>query len=125
MNESYDASPGHIRAYDTVSGEMKWIFHTIPREGQFGHDTWKWVKGENYGGANAWGGVTIDEQRGWVFAATGSATDDFYGGFRKGGNLFANSVLALDAATGAAASGTTRPSVTTSGTTTILRRRSS
>ena len=79
---------------------MKWIFHTIPREGQFGHDTWKWVKGENYGGANAWGGVTVDEQRGWVFAATGSATEDFYGGFRKGDNLFANSVLALDATTG-------------------------
>jgi glucose dehydrogenase len=100
VNESYDASPGHIRAYDTVSGELKWIFHTIPREGQPGHETWKWVKGENYGGANAWGGVTIDEQRGWVFAATGSATDDFYGGFRKGNNLFANSVLALDATTG-------------------------
>ena len=100
VNESYDASPGHIRAYDTVSGELKWTFHTIPREGQFGYDTWKWVKGENYGGANAWGGVTIDEKRGWVFAATGSATDDFYGGLRKGSNLFANSVLALDAATG-------------------------
>ncbi|MPY90180.1 MAG: DUF1080 domain-containing protein [Luteitalea sp.] len=100
VNESYDASPGHIRAYDTVSGELEWIFHTIPREGQFGYETWKWVEGENYGGANAWGGVTIDEQRGWVFAATGSATEDFYGGFRKGDNLFANSVLALDATTG-------------------------
>ena len=100
VNESYDASPGHIRGYDTVTGTMKWIFHTIPKEGQVGHDTWKWVKGENYGGANAWGGVTIDEQRGWVFAATGSATDDFYGGFRKGDNLFANTVLALDAMTG-------------------------
>ena len=100
VNESYDASPGHIRGYDTVTGAMKWIFHTIPKEGQLGHDTWKWVKGENYGGANAWGGVTIDEQRGWVFAATGSATEDFYGGFRKGDNLFANSVLALDALTG-------------------------
>jgi quinoprotein glucose dehydrogenase len=100
VNESYDASPGHIRAYDTVSGALKWIFHTIPLEGQVGHDSWKWVKGENYGGANAWGGVTIDETRGWVFAATGSATEDFYGGFRKGDNLFANSVLALDATTG-------------------------
>ncbi|MGB2715291.1 MAG: family 16 glycoside hydrolase [Vicinamibacterales bacterium] len=100
VNESYDAAPGHIRAYDTVSGEMKWIFHTIPQAGEFGWDTWKWVRGENYGGANAWGGVTIDEQRGWAFAATGSATEDFYGGFRKGSNLFANSVLALDAATG-------------------------
>ncbi len=100
VNESYDASPGHIRGYDAVTGALKWIFHTIPREGQVGHDSWKWVKGENYGGANAWGGVTIDEQRGWVFAATGSATEDFYGGFRKGDNLFANSVLALDAITG-------------------------
>ena len=100
VNESYDASPGHIRAYDTVTGEFRWIFHTIPREGQLGHDTWKWVKGENYGGANAWGGITVDEQRGWVFGATGSATEDFYGGFRKGSNLFANSVLALDATTG-------------------------
>ena len=100
VNETYDASPGHIRAYDTVTGEMKWIFHTIPARGEVGHETWKWVDGETYGGANAWGGLTIDEQRGWVFAATGSATDDFYGGFRKGTNLFANSVLALDASTG-------------------------
>jgi len=100
VNESYDASPGHIRAYDTVSGALKWTFHTIPLEGQVGHDSWTWVKGESYGGANAWGGVTIDETRGWVFAATGSATEDFYGGFRKGDNLFANSVLALDATTG-------------------------
>ena len=100
VNETYDSAPGHIRAYDTITGERKWIFHTIPVEGEVGHDTWKWVKGETYGGANAWGGVTIDEQRGWVFAATGSATDDFYGGLRKGTNLFANSVIALDAATG-------------------------
>ena len=100
VNETYDASPGHIRAYDTVTGEMKWIFHTVPAEGELGHDTWQWVKGETYGGANAWGGLTIDEQRGWVFAATGSATDDFYGGFRKGSNLFANCVVALDASTG-------------------------
>ena len=100
VNESYDASPGHIRAYDTVTGQLKWMFHTIPRAGDVGHDTWKWVKGETYGGANAWGGITVDERRGWVFCATGSATDDFYGGFRKGTNLFANSVLALDATTG-------------------------
>jgi glucose dehydrogenase len=101
VNESYGASPGHIRAYDTVTGQLRWIFHTIPVEGELGHESWKWVRGETYGGANAWGGITIDEQRGWVFAATGSATEDFYGGFRKGENLFANSVLALDAITGA------------------------
>ena len=100
VNESYDASPGHIRAYDAVTGTLRWIFHTIPREGEFGHETWKWVKDENYGGANAWGGVTVDEKRGWVFCATGSATDDFYGAFRQGANLFSDSVLALDAMTG-------------------------
>ena len=100
VNESYDASPGHIRAYDTVTGQLRWIFHTIPQRGEFGHETWRFVEGERYGGANAWGGITIDEARGWVFAATGSATEDFYGGFRKGSNLFANSVVALDARTG-------------------------
>ncbi len=101
VNESYDASPGHIRAYDTVTGGLKWSFHTIPQPGEFGHDTWRRVPGENYGGANAWGGVTVDEKRGRVFVATGSATDDFYGGFRQGENLFANCVIALDARTGA------------------------
>jgi quinoprotein glucose dehydrogenase len=100
VNESYDASPGHIRAYDTVTGKLSWIFHTIPQPGEFGHETWQWVPGESYGGANPWGGITVDEGRGWVFAATGSATEDFYGGFRKGQNLFANTVLALDATTG-------------------------
>jgi len=100
VNESYDASPGHIRAYDAATGKLRWVFHTIPQEGEFGHETWKWVKGENYGGANAWGGITVDEKRGWVFAATGSATDDFYGAFRLGANLFSDSILALDATTG-------------------------
>ncbi len=100
VNESYGASPGHIRAFDTVTGQLKWIFHTVPQQGEFGYDTWEWPQGETFGGANAWGGVTVDEQRGWVFVATGSATDDFYGGFRKGRNLFANCVLALDATTG-------------------------
>ena len=100
VNETYGASPGHIRAYDTVTGQLKWVFHTIPQPGEFGHDTWEWPAGETFGGANAWGGITIDEKRGWVFAATGSATDDFYGGFRKGNNLFSDCVLALDAQTG-------------------------
>lgn len=100
VNESYGSSPGHIRAYDTITGQLQWIFHTIPQAGEFGHDTWHWPEGETFGGANAWGGLTVDVARGWVFAATGSATDDFYGGFRKGDNLFSDSVLALDATTG-------------------------
>ena len=100
VNESYDAAPGHIRAFDAMTGRLRWTFHTIPLPGEAGYDTWEWVPGESYGGANAWGGLTVDQDRGWVFAATGSATDDFYGAFRKGDNLFSNCVLALDARTG-------------------------
>lgn len=100
VGETYGSSPGHIRAFDTVTGQLKWIFHTIPQPGEFGYNTWEWPTGETFGGANAWGGITIDEKRGWVFAATGSATDDFYGGYRKGKDLFANCVLAINANTG-------------------------
>ncbi len=100
VDEGFGASPGHIRAYDAVTGAFRWIFHTIPQEGELGYDTWEWVEGETYGGANPWGGLTVDEERGWVFAATGSPTYDFYGANRKGQNLFGNCVLALDARTG-------------------------
>ncbi len=100
VGEGFGSSPGPIRAYDTVTGEFKWIFHTIPQEGDFGYDTWEWVEGETYGGANPWGGLTVDEERGWVFAATGSPTYDFYGANRKGQNLYGNCVLALNARTG-------------------------
>tara|TARA_B110000037_G_scaffold187249_1_gene217714 strand:+ start:214 stop:3045 length:2832 start_codon:yes stop_codon:yes gene_type:complete len=98
--EGYRSTPGHIRAWDTVTGEFKWIFHTVPKEGEIGFDTWAFEEGESYGGANAWGGFTVDEKRGWVFCATGSPAFDFYGGNRKGANLFGNCVLALDATTG-------------------------
>jgi len=100
VGESYGSAPGHIRSYDARTGELRWTFHTIPEEGEFGYETWEWVEGEVYGGANPWGGLTIDEERGWVFAATGSPTYDFYGANRKGQNLFGNCVLALDARTG-------------------------
>ena len=100
VGEGYSSSPGHIRAYNARSGELEWIFHTIPREGEYGYDTWGWIEGENYGGANNWGGMSIDMKRGWVFASTGSAAFDFYGGNRVGKNLFANCVIALDASTG-------------------------
>ena len=98
--EEYNSTPGHVRAYDAVTGEFKWIFHTLPQKGELGYDTWEWVDGEVYGGANPWGGFSIDEKRGWVFFATGSPANDFYGGFRKGTNLFGNCVVALDATTG-------------------------
>lgn len=99
--EEHDSTPGDIRAYDAETGAFQWIFHTVPVAGEFGYDTWQWQPGETYGGANPWGGFSLDEERGWVFCATGSAAGDFiYGGTRKGLNLFANCVLALDARTG-------------------------
>ena len=100
VNETYGTSPGHVRAFDAVTGKLEWVFHTIPRPGEFGYGTWSWPEGETFGGGNAWGSVTVDEERGWVFVGTGAVTDDFYGAFRKGQNLFANSVVALDATTG-------------------------
>ena len=100
VSESPGAAPGHIRAYDARSGALAWIFHTIPQPGEFGHDTWEGDSWKTAGGANAWAGFTVDVERGIVFAPTGAPTYDFYGGNRKGANLFANTLLALDAATG-------------------------
>lgn len=94
------ASPGHIRAYNVRTGKREWIFHTIPHPGELGHDTWEGDSWKTSGSANVWGGFSVDEKRGLVFAGTGSATFDFYGGQRLGQNLFSNSVVALDAATG-------------------------
>jgi quinoprotein glucose dehydrogenase len=101
VHEGAEAAPGHIRAYDLLTGKQRWMFHTIPEPGEKGHESWE--DGDAYraiGGANAWGGLSLDNKRGIVFAGTGSSNYDFYGGMRKGNNLFANCVLALDAATG-------------------------
>jgi quinoprotein glucose dehydrogenase len=98
--EALPSSPGDIRAYDIRTGALRWSFHTIPHPGEFGYETWSPDAWKVAGGANAWSGVTLDARRGLVFAATGSAAFDFFGGNRIGDNLFANSVLALDARTG-------------------------
>ncbi len=98
--ETLPGTPGHIRAFDVKSGKQRWIFHTIPEPGEFGYDTWPKDAYKLSGGANAWAGVTVDGKLGMVFAATGSASFDFYGVNRHGDNLFANCVLALDARTG-------------------------
>lgn len=101
VSEAMDAAPGHIRAFDVRTGELKWIFHTIPQPGEEGYDTWDdpdaWKLS---GGANNWMGMTIDHERGIAFIPTGSAAMDFYGGKRRGSNLFANCLMALDANTG-------------------------
>jgi quinoprotein glucose dehydrogenase len=98
--EDLPAAPGDIRAYDARTGKMRWIFHTIPHPGEFGYDTWPKDAWKYIGGVNDWSGLTLDQKRGLVFAATGSAAFDFYGANRLGDNLFANCVLALNAATG-------------------------
>jgi quinoprotein glucose dehydrogenase len=94
------AAPGHIRAYDVRTGKIRWTFHTIPWPGEYGHDTWPEDAWQRIGGANAWSGISVDARRGIVFLPTGSAAFDFWGGNRKGANLFADCLLALDAATG-------------------------
>jgi len=99
--EGYNSTPGDVRSYNALTGEFEWIFHTVPREGEPGYETWTFEEGETYGGANPWGGFTVDEERGWVFCATGSPAPDFiYGGTRKGSNLYGNCILAIDAETG-------------------------
>ncbi|GAA4431096.1 hypothetical protein GCM10023188_18310 [Pontibacter saemangeumensis] len=101
LSEGADAIPGHIRAFDVRTGERRWIFHTIPYPGEKGYNTWdnpdSWRR---IGGANNWAGMALDEERGIVYVPTGTASPDFYGGIRKGQNLFANSLIALDASTG-------------------------
>ncbi|MDO8678504.1 MAG: c-type cytochrome, partial [Acidobacteriota bacterium] len=98
--ETLPGTPGHLRAFDVKTGKQRWIFHTIPQPGEVGYETWPPDAYKLSGGANAWAGVTVDPKLAMVFAATGSASFDFYGTTRHGDNLFANCVLALDARTG-------------------------
>lgn len=100
VNETRGAAPGDIRAYNIISGELVWTFHTIPHPNEYGYDTWPEDYWQIGGGANAWAGMSVDLQRGVVYAPTGSATPDFDGSSRHGSNLFANTILALDARTG-------------------------
>ncbi len=94
------AAPGDIRAFDVRTGKEVWRFRTVPRAGEFGHETWEGDSWKDRGGANAWGGLSVDTDRGLVFAGLGSAAFDFYGGDRHGENLFANCTIALDARSG-------------------------
>src|ERR1700761_5771833 len=98
--ETHPAPPGDIRAFDVRTGALRWTFHTIPRPGEFGYDTWPKDAWKNAGAANNWAGMTLDTKRGVVYVPTGSAVFDFYGGDRVGDDLFADSLVALDAETG-------------------------
>src|SRR5262249_34920917 len=97
---SYDSTPGDVHAYDVLTGKLKWIFHSVPQDGEFGSDTWPKEALATAGGVHNWNEMTVDVQRGIVFIPFGTARFDFYGGNRKGNNLFANSLVALDAKTG-------------------------
>ena len=100
VGEEEGSAPGDVRAYDARSGAIRWTFHTIPEPGEFGYDTWPEGAWRIAGGANSWAGMSVDTARGIVYVPTGSATPDFYGRARVGANLFANSLVALDARTG-------------------------
>jgi len=91
---------GDVRAWDAITGKMVWEFHTVPRPGESGHDTWEGDSWKARSGTNVWGMMTVDTERGLVFLPLGSPTYDYYGGDRKGANLFANCLVALEAGTG-------------------------
>jgi len=96
----YDSTPADVHAYDVVTGKIVWVFHSIPHPGEFGYDTWPEGAYKKAGGVHNWSELTIDEQRGIAFIPFGTARFDFFGGNRVGNNLFANSLVALDARTG-------------------------
>jgi quinoprotein glucose dehydrogenase len=100
VSETLPATPGDIRAYDVRTGKLRWIFHTIPHPGEFGYDTWPPGAWKISGAANDWAGLVVDQQRGLAYVPTGSAAFDFYGANRIGDDLFADTLLCLDAATG-------------------------
>lgn len=93
-------SPGHIRGFDVRTGKMKWIFRTIPEPGEFGNETWEEDSWKTTGSANCWSSMSADEELGNVYVPLGAPTNDYYGGYLPGSNLFGESLLCLKAETG-------------------------
>jgi quinoprotein glucose dehydrogenase len=98
--EGYFSAPGHVRAYNVVTGKLEWTFHTIPHPGEFGYDTWPKDAYKYVGGTNVWSEITVDTEKGIAYLPIGSPTYDYYGADRIGANLFGNCLVALDARTG-------------------------
>ena len=98
--EAHPAPPGYIQAFDLRTGQLRWVFHTIPLPGETGYETWPKDAYKTAGAANNWAGMALDAEHGILYAPTGSAVMDFYGGDRLGNDLYANTLLALDANTG-------------------------
>jgi quinoprotein glucose dehydrogenase len=99
-NEEYDSGPGDIRAYDVLSGQLVWTFHTVPHPGEPGYETWPKDAWKTVGGANAWSGMSLDESRGILYVPTASPKYNFYGANRTGANLYGDCLLAINAQTG-------------------------
>jgi outer membrane protein assembly factor BamB len=95
-----DMPPGHIRGYDVRTGKMKWVFHTIAQPGEFGDKTWEKDSWAHTGGVNIWTNISADEELGYVYLPVGTPMNDFYGGERLGDNLFADSLVCIEARTG-------------------------
>ena len=95
-----DMPPGHVRAFDVRTGAQRWIFHSIPQPGQLGNETWDGESWRTVGGVNVWTIMSADEQLGYVYLPFSPAANDYYGGERVGDNLFADSLVCLEAATG-------------------------
>lgn len=99
-NQGYGSAPGDIRAFDVRTGQLAWVFHTIPHPGEFGYDTWPKDAWQRVGGANCWGEISVDAKRGIAYVPTASPKYNFYGADRLGADLFGDCLLALDARTG-------------------------
>ena len=98
--ENLFSAPGHLRAYNVVTGKLAWVFHTIPHPGEYGYETWPKDAYKYVGGVNTWGEISVDAKRGIAYFPLGSPTYDYYGADRIGQGLFGNSLVALDARTG-------------------------
>ena len=95
-----EAPPGHVRGFNAQTGEQVWIFHTIPQDGEFGVETWEEDSWQYTGNTNVWTLMSADEELGYLYLPVGTPTNDWYGGHRKGDNLFAESLICVDARTG-------------------------
>ena len=95
-----DNPPGHVRAYDVRTGEFRWRFHTIPQEGEEFVDTWEKDSWRKAGNTNVWAAMSADDELGYVYFATSTPTNDYYAGHRPGDNVYAESIVCVEAATG-------------------------
>ncbi|GAB1258412.1 glucose/quinate/shikimate family membrane-bound PQQ-dependent dehydrogenase [Aurantivibrio plasticivorans] len=90
----------HVRGFDVVTGKQKWIFHTVPQAGEPGVETWQDNAWQYTGGANSWTMSSVDPELGYVYVPTGTPSNDYYGGHRKGSTVYAESLLCIDVETG-------------------------